>query len=131
MLYFEHNPVETLVGCHDVRGDAFTECVGQGWVDVGKVVDAIASDEPKNGIEKINSDFFVLGTPEKNLEYIVIVDVHELVTFVVFCNASGRVATCFVGFADVLEHCSVLFSIHRAPILLNSGRICTSKNVHS
>ena len=51
MLYFEHNPVETLVGCHDVRGDAFTECVGQSGVDVGEVVDAIASDESKNCIQ--------------------------------------------------------------------------------
>ena len=88
-------------------------------------------EEGKNClIIDINGDFFVFGIPENNLEHIVVVNVHELVAFIVFCNASGRVASCFVGFADVFKHRSVLFSSHRAPIPSNNGRICTPKNVH-
>ena len=55
---------------------------------------------------------------EDLLEDGVVVDVGELVSLAIFCDAGGAVAAVLVGFADVAEHFRVLFFGHYIVLLL-------------
>ena len=57
----------------------------------------------------------------KKEEHIVLENMISTLFFTVFHNALMSVASLLMCFADVFEHCCVLFFIHRTPSPLYSG----------
>ena len=121
MLNFQNDAFKTLVFCNNIRGCRFAESAIYGWVYEGEVVDAVSSIQLENCVQKVCCHFHVFGISENYLENRVVVNIGVLVFFTVFHNALMSVASLLMCFADVFEHCCVLFFIHRTPSPLYSG----------
>ena len=124
MLHFEHDAVLTLIQSHDVRGDAFCERVREGGIHEGEVFDAVAAVELEHRIEQIDGERLVFGSPEEQLEDVIVVDVDIVVNFSVLCNAGGDAAPDLVRFRNVPEHFCVLFLVHKEPFAAMRRDLC-------
>jgi hypothetical protein len=77
------------------------------------LIDAVGTVELEHSVEEIHCNRFVFGSPEKQLEDAVVVDIDVIVNFLVLCDASGDITPGLVRFGDVLEHFCILFSVHK------------------
>ena len=133
MLHFEHDAVPVLIVNHDVRDDVFCKRVREGGIHEGNLIDAVGTVELEHSVEEIHCNRFVFGSPEKQLEDAVVVDIDVIVNFLVLCDAGGDVTPGLVRFGDVLEHFCILFSVHKESFAAWAARleyVGTRRNCH-